>query len=254
MKLMKHCIALALVILQAACQPAYAPTEYILFLDLSASISAAQRNAWLGAAAAVLEQMSFGDSIAIFPIHDRTSGAAPLFRARVPDKGLSLEDIAHAKEILEKVRQDGSVALREALSSNTRSHSTELLEIVNKLASTPNEERKVSRRVFIFSDFLHSTRDLDLEKTRLADYDLDALILDIQKRYRWTKDALRGDKIYGVLSATTSGGPRPVNDHAALKQFWGTLFNQLGAELASFDTYLNLDGGQHVADTHSSSN
>jgi hypothetical protein len=243
-----HRVVLAVTVAAlAGCRPAGVPTEYLLFLDLSGSVSSAQREAWLTSGDAALKRLSFGDSLAIFPIHDRTLDAAPLFRARVPEKGYSLEEIAGAKAALLQVRSEAGAALRDALEGNTRSRGTQLFEVIDKLASSPSGEPKVLRKVFIFSDFLQSSRDLDFERTRLADQDLAALIASLQNRHGWTNDTLRGVTIYGILTGADSGERRPINDRRVLKQFWGMLFHQLGAELASFDTYLNLKGVHHAA-------
>src|SRR5688500_4971420 len=55
-----------------------------MFLDLSDSIDEAQRTAWLAVWRKVVAGLSYGDSIRIFGIHDRTADAGPLFSDDIP--------------------------------------------------------------------------------------------------------------------------------------------------------------------------
>src|SRR5688572_18998405 len=127
MKHLLHRFLLTFVVLsQVACLPDHVPTTYLLFLDLSGSVSGAQRTAWVATADAIVQRLTFGDTIAIFPITDRTLDAAPLFRARVVDEGQSLEDLAGARASLHRVRADAAAAVGAALAAPTRAHSTDV--------------------------------------------------------------------------------------------------------------------------------
>jgi len=221
-----------------ACRPVATGTEYVLFFDQSASISPLQREAWVKSADAVLDELTFSDNISIFPVHDHTLAAAPLFVAEVPGRGVSLEDLARAKQKLLQIRAEAKTAVRAALLATVQSRSTELFEFIDKLASS-RPGNSAARQAFLFSDMLHSNRLLDMERTPLSQTDLRALTGQLQQRYGWTAETLRGVVIHCVLNGIESGQRRPVNDRRVLKEFWETLFSELGAQLADFETYIS---------------
>jgi hypothetical protein len=218
------------------------PTSYLIFLDMTGSVSPAQSAAWVATADAVLQRLAFGDTIAVFPITDRTLDAAPLFRARVADEGQSLEDLADARASVEQVRTDAAAAVRAALATPTRARSTDVFAVVDKVAESAGAS-DTPPQVFIFSDFLDSAAPdvIDMETTPLPMKTLPRLVTEVQRRHGWAPDTLRGATIAGVLNGVTSGGRPPVNDRRVLRAFWGALFGALGGRLAQFDTYVTFN-------------
>jgi hypothetical protein len=248
-----HRFLLALVLVsQAACLPDHAPATYVLFLDLTGSVSSAQGAAWVATVDAVLQRLTFGDTVAVFPITDRTLDAAPLFRARIAAEGDSLEDLAAARASLQRVRADAAAAVRAALAAPSRARRTDVFAVVDRVAEAVRGS-DLPAQVFIFSDFLDSaTPDLiDMEQKRLPMETLPTLIAAVQQRYGWAPDSLRGATIAGVLNGVASGGRAPMNDRRALRAFWGALFEAVGGCLAQFDTTVMFHsaGGPHAADT-----
>jgi hypothetical protein len=229
-------------LLQTACRPDHVPEQYLLFVDLTGSISTTQRGTWIETASQLLEQLRFGDSIAIFPITDHTLDAAPLYRDRVKGEGQSLEDLADARASLARVREEAADALRNALAAPGRSRSTDLFAVVDKVAQSWAAKTEPAPKVFIFSDFLESAaRDvIDMETTRFPEDGLPSLVAGVLQRNNWESDLLQGAKISAVLNAVPSGERVPVNDRRVLHEFWKALFVSLGAELAQFDTYLKF--------------
>jgi hypothetical protein len=242
MKHLLHRFLLACVVLsQTACLPDHVPTTYLLFLDLTGSVSAAQGTAWLAAVDALLRRLTFGDTITVFPITDRTPDAAPLFRQRVPDEGQSLEDLAAARASLDQVRTEAAAAVRAALAAPTRANTTDVFAVVDKIAQAV-EVGTMPPQVFVFSDFLDSAAPevINLEKTRLPMEELPAIVAEVKRHHGWTPDTLRGARIVGVLNGVNGGQRPPMNDRRVLHAFWGSLFAAVGGELAQFETYVTF--------------
>src|SRR5262245_7854652 len=236
-----HRILLALAVLaQIACRPERPGETYMIFIDLTGSVSADQRAAWINEGAKVLARLTFGDAIAIFPITDHTLDAAPLFQDRVESEGQSLEELAVARASRERVRNEAGAALREALATSVRSRSTDLLAVVDKVAQARGEKAEPAPHVFIFSDFLESAAAdlMNMEKTRLRVDPTATLIENALRRNNWAADQLQGVTISGVLNAVPGGSPAPLNDRRVLHEFWLALFASVGGQLIWFDTYL----------------
>ncbi|MGE3512853.1 MAG: hypothetical protein AB7N65_28660 [Vicinamibacterales bacterium] len=243
MKHLLHRFLLACVVLsQAGCLPEHVPTSYLLFLDLTGSVSPAQGAAWLTTVDALLERLTFGDTIAVLPITDRTLDAAPLFRKRVADEGQSLDDLAGAQASLEHVRTEAAAAVRAALAAPARANTTDVFAVVDKIAQAVDAS-STPPRIFVFSDFLDSAASdvINLEKTPLPMEELPAMVAEVQRRHGWAPDTLRGATIVGVLNGVNGGKRPPVNDRRVLHAFWGSLFGAVGGELAQFDTYVTFN-------------
>jgi hypothetical protein len=240
------------IVSQAACVPEHVPTAYLLFLDLTGSVSKAQGAAWGSSIDVVLRRLTFGDTVAVYPITDRTLDAAPLFRARIANEGVSLEDLAAARASLQQVRAEAAATVAAAFASPARARRTDVFAVVDRVAAATRGS-DMPTEVFIFSDFLDTAAPdlIDMEQSPLQMETLSTLITKVQQRHGWAPDMLRGATIAGVLNGVSSGGRSPVNDRRVLGAFWGALFEAVGGCLAQFDTTVRLQsaGGLHAANT-----
>jgi len=233
-------VAVALAILQGAHTKAASrpqPIDYVIFIDQTGSVSAEQRQAWATTATDVLKQLTVSDSILILPVHDRTLDAAPLFFARVPAGGLSLEDMAFAKRSLKETRQAARASVHEALTSRKQASSTQLLTVIDRLAAARSAQPGRIMRAYLFSDMVNSTPDLDMERRRLVSAEIPQLVGKIRNDARWRDGALAGVKVFCVLNGIDTG-QRATNDRRVLHEFWRAVFTAVGAELETFETHL----------------
>jgi hypothetical protein len=193
-----------------------AATDYVVVIDQTDSVSASERSAWAAIADDVLRRVALGDSILILPVHDRTLDAAPLFWARVPEQGVSIEDIVRAKRRLKEVRETARQTIHQALESRKPARGTELLAIVDRVAASRAGAGKRQTRVYIFSDMLHSMPPINLERTALSASDVPRWVSNAGSRARWHGGLLAGVKVLCVLNGIDSGRRQDVNDRRIL--------------------------------------
>lgn len=218
------------------CLVAFGATQRVLFVDQSDSPPDADIERWSQAAdSAVFATMQFGDSVVVFGVHDHTADSAPIFEASVPVCGpyAGMDCVIKARRALIQVRQNGAAAVRAALHSTVRSHSTRLIE---SLARIPRDANRTVEVMYL-SDMLESTRELDLERTPITDANLGRLVQCAVERYHFRRGALDGVTVRAVLDSPPVGARRKMpNDHTALDHFWRLLITSLGGNLASFDS------------------
>ena len=215
-----------------------AATDYVIFVDQTGSVGAHERAAWPPTADVVLRRLALGDSILILPVHDQTMNAAPLFYARVPAQGVSLEDVTRGKRRLKEIRDRARVAIQEALQSDKRARGSELLAIVDRVAKARLASGERPMRVYVFSDMLQSMPPINLERTTLLPGDIPQRVSTIGTAARWRSGLLSGVIFQCVLNGLESGRPAGVNDRRILEEFWRVVLTSVGAELLSFDTHL----------------
>lgn len=223
---------------QAAAASRPPETDYVMLVDQSGSITAPERAAWSAHADVLLQRLGLGDSILILPVHDQTLNAAPLFHARVPAQGVSLEDLARGKRRLKEIRSAAHQTIGHALESKTQSRGTDVLAVVDRVAAARKSNAGRELRVYIFSDMLQSLPPLNLERTALSPDDIPQHVSRIASAARWRNDLLKGVTFVCVLNGVNSGRRNAVNDRRILVDFWRALFASVGADLASFDTYI----------------
>jgi hypothetical protein len=218
-----------------------APVDYVLFLDETGSVTAGQRAAWAATADAVLGRLSFSDTILIFPVHDRTSQAAPIFKARVPSPGSTLRDLARAKKGLREIRDAALQSVHDALASAKQATSTDLYALVDRVAASRSNAQDRITRVYVFSDMLHSGPPVDLERIGLATTGIPVVVDKVRQHRRWSDNAMAGAKVFCVLNGIDAGGRATLNSRRDLEEFWRALLTSVGGEIVSFDTYLRQE-------------
>ncbi len=213
-----------------------APVLRVIFVDLSASPAPADAERWLGAAAQIVfEQTHFGDSVIIFGVHDHTAESAPIFEAYVPNLApdASMEVTINARRALRRARIDGLAKLRAVLNAPIRSRTTHLIESFHRI---PRDSKRVTEVLFL-SDMEESTSELDLERTRITQWNLARLARSAINRYQLSRGDLAGVNVYCVLDSPSIGAvAKKVNSRLALESFWRLIVTSLGGNLASFDS------------------
>lgn len=231
-------------------EPVQRPTSRLLiFVDQSASISANQQTQWKVEGERLINQCSFGDVIAIFGLHDQTLNARAIYRGEIPalPEGAGLVETGEVKRALSQIKMAAKAELQQALQPGTRALHTDIFAALNRVRDFEEAERArhtvAPKYVVLFlSDMLHSTQsDLDMEKTRLAEDNLDDLLNPVIAKYRWQKGALARAEIHCVLNSIEIIGATPLNNRIILKKTWEKLFAFLGARLQTFETHITLN-------------
>jgi hypothetical protein len=210
----------------------------VVFIDETGSVSAPEREAWAATADRVLGRLALGDSILILPVHDQTLNAAPLFQARVPAPGVSLEGLAHGKRRLKQIRDAARQAIQQALRSGRKARASDLIAIVDRVAAAHTAAPDRVMRVYVFSDMVHSLPPVNLERIALTASDIAPAVAKIGNDARWRGGMLSGVTFFCVLNGIDSGGRIAANDRRILGEFWRVLLTSVEGELGSFDTYL----------------
>jgi hypothetical protein len=91
----------------------------------------------------------------------------------------------------------------------------------------------------LVGDALHSNYELDLEKVRITDENIVALLNPIVAARGWRPGMLNGVQVHFLLDNLGIPDTKPLlNDRGKLQKFYETLLKALGGELVSFDTRL----------------
>jgi hypothetical protein len=209
-------------------------TRWMVWLDLSGSVTDAQRAAWLEEARKVTARLAAGDTMAVFGIHESTIEAVPLYIGHMPtlrqSAGLHERMQVHAAQ--HQVRAQVTEAIEKALTAKANAKQTDLFGALDRFA--PDDKGRPTVRYF-FSDMEHATRELNMETMPLGK-NMQNLLQDVIKRHGWRNTRLANTTVNCVLPGAR--GRARANSRLVLEQFWGTLFRTLGAELANFETYL----------------
>lgn len=229
--------------LTLGCKREEAPsTDWVVLMDLSGSIQKDQREQWVESCMRIFKKMEPGDSIIVLGISDHTTESAPIFQRSTsrPKEGY----LAERKSLMtmRALREEGPQEVRRNFNNLKPSKSTDILGSLERLP--PLREGRM-RVVTFFSDMLHSTRQINLERTHLGQSteSWGDLFRRAAKFYRWNSDVLEATKVICVLEDIPPGGENPRNNRRVLRGFWTVVFESLGAELVWFESYLpdNLD-------------
>jgi hypothetical protein len=225
----------------------------IVFLDQTASIDAAQRAAWLSEATGLTRQLGGGASVAIYPIHDRTMDAAPLFQADIPEmKDDATSDDARTQHLaLVRARDGARAAIEKGLNAGPAAR-TDIFSSIDRIQPDPLRRPTI---IVYFSDMLNSTPDLNMEAPgALKRQDISLKLQGLARRHYWRPNQLAGDQVYCILNSIESGHRGPAVDRLTQRAFYGALFQALGAHLAVYETHLpglalnsEVPGGSNVA-------
>jgi hypothetical protein len=225
----------------------------IVFLDQTASINAAQRAAWMKEAAGLASQIAPGSSIAIYPIHDRTMDAAPLFAADIPaaPDDATADEARAQHSALVGAREGARAAIETGLNAGGASQ-TDIFSTIDRIQPDPRQRRTV---IVYFSDMLNSTPDLNMEaRGTIKRSDIPAKLEGLARRHYWQPGQLAGDEVFCILNSIDSGQREPAVDRLTQRVFYDALFQALGAQLKSYETHLvgsiltsTTRGGQDVA-------
>src|SRR5207247_5352334 len=95
----------------------------------------------------------------------------------------------------------------------------------------------------LFTDGLHSGKDLNLEKVRLRANDIPRCVRTVTTQHHWTAGTLVGVRVHVILPSIQSGESSPqLNDRPILGEFFDKLLKEIGATLVTFDTHLAQGG------------
>jgi hypothetical protein len=209
-------------------------TRRLVWIDQSSSVSEQQRHAWRQEAEKVIALLVPGDTIAVFGVHEATLGATPLFIGDMPvlsqNAGLSERIMVYEKQ--HKIREQVRAVFAQALTSLATAQRTDLFGVLERIKPDGKDR---TTRLYFFSDMQHVTAELNMEKTSLA-RNMPDLVQTVITRHGWQRSLLDRTTVHCVLPGVR--GNREVNPRQVLERFWGMLFRSLGAELATFETYL----------------
>jgi hypothetical protein len=216
-------------------------TRLLLFFDMSASVDGEQRRIWSESALRLVDALRGGWGVAIYPIHDQTMSAAPLFEAEIPvkDPDAGSEEAQARHAALLRARKGAAAAVRTALETGGGATRTDVFSAIDRMRPDPRARRMVA--VF-FSDMLNSTADLNLEAPgSLTRETAAAQVERVARRHHWQPGQLANVEVYCVLNAVASGQRGPAVDRLTQRCFYDALFSSLGARLAVYDTTLGGD-------------
>jgi len=220
-----------------------------VFLDLSGSITDAQRVLWKREAMRLVDGLGDNSGIAVYAIHDHTMDAARLFEAEIP---LPVADgtrtsAENQKAARSAAREGALAAIGGALDSGGDALRTDVFSAIDRI-HLPGDGRRV--QIYFFSDMLNSTPDFNMEiPGSLTRSNLRDRVSQIAKRHSWHSGQLAGADVYCLLNSISSGKRGPAVERLTQQAFYQTLFESLGAHLVGYDTNLSpaAEGEGNVA-------
>ncbi len=210
--------------------------DLYLFLDLSASVTQAQRTLWKNESAHLTNSLGDDSSIAIYAIHDHTMDAARLFEAEIPvPAGDGTRTAAEKQKAARTLARKGALAaIAAALDSGGKAPRTDIFSAIDRVHAAPGGRRV---QIYFFSDMLNSTPDFNMEvPSTLTHSTIQNHISQLVRRHSWRSGQLAGTEIYCLLNSVDSGGRGPAVDRLTQQAFYQALFESLGARLMVYDT------------------
>lgn len=247
--------ALAAIGCSVHAEPHESGRSLFVFLDLSASITSAQRALWEREGARLANGLPDDSSIAIYAIHDHTMDTARLFEAEIPAPlADGTRSAAEKQKAARKAAREGALAaILGALDSGGDAQRTDIFSAINRIRP-PRDGRHL--QIIFFSDMLNSTPDFNMELPgSLARSNLMDRVAQLAQRHSWHSAQLAGAEVYCVLNSISSGKRGPAIDRLTQQAFYQALFESLGARLISYDTNISaraaapVEGGRDVAET-----
>ncbi len=231
----------------AQAAPSASGTDVFVFLDLTASVTPAQRELWKSEAARLTTRLNDNSSIAVYAIHDHTMDAAQLYHAEIPaPAGDGTRSDAQRQKVARTEARKGSLeAISAALDAGGQAPRTDIFSAIDRVHETGNRHLEI----YFLSDMLNSTPDLNMEiPGSLTRASISDRIHQLAQRHTWRTGQLAGAEVYCVLNSIASNGHGPAVDRLTQQAFYQALFESLGAHLALYDTNLSnpSEGGNYV--------
>jgi hypothetical protein len=216
---------------------AHQASHYWLFFDESASVRDRQKANWPQEATRLAGRLQYGDAAEIDLIHARTADAAPQFRGAIPlfDENSPRDMQEAAKRELIRVRRDAKKAIAEAIHPTQSIHvnATDVFGVFDRFRPDPDRQNLI----LIFSDGLESADPrLNLERSCLAQMNLESAITDLAHRRRWHDRSLAGANVFFILPGVSSNDAKSCNDSGQLRAFYSMLIGAIGGNLVDFNT------------------
>ena len=209
--------------------------RWIILLDLSGSVSDAQRRAWSAMAKSQWAPDVKGcDEILILGVHEASLTAAPLLVETAPAvegvSGLRAELVARGG--LEAVRGRVVNAIERASDGQGQAMRTDLLGALHR--SGPTQGRRTN--IIIYSDAMHVDGELNMESTAVRGR-VEATAERVIKQMGWQPDRFENARVAAILPPQR-GLAKVANSRQDLKDLWTCLFEKSGGELVHFDTWI----------------
>jgi hypothetical protein len=237
MKLAVLSLAFVTMRLAAAAAPTSCADDVFFGVDRSKSISSRQLSEWRPMAQQFADALCPGAHLRVFKIDAFTLSNTPLFDEVLPQRpaNATMDDLIRFRQRLAHFRTDLSVALDKAFSGINDATATDIFSLWDRV----NAGEGRHTQFLIFSDALHCSRDLNLEKTRLSPNAFSSVIHNLAEYHRWSS-TLSGVSVRFILPSSAINGPPPsVNDVRMLSDFYGALVRSLGGQLSPFDSYVH---------------
>ncbi len=214
--------------------------QYVWFIDQSSSVDPSGQPQWQKAAEEQGKCLRCGDALFVFGLHNQTPNAAPIYDAEIPavSDDPTRDEREKCDRKMKQVRRELKEKLREAFNPQHRAPTTDYFSAIDRIKPDPTRHTMV----FFVGDLFQSNQtELDLERVRLTDENINDLLNPVITRHCWQQDQLKGVKIHCLFNSLNIIDTTPLNDRRILRKFWGTLFQSLGAELVTFDTHLSIN-------------
>ena len=215
----------------------------LVFIDLTASTTSADRERWLGEIQRELaDSLKQGDRLSLFAIHDNTTGAGALFDSELLSNKQhpGFDGDLEANQSTQRARAGFAGALHSTVELKqcaTRSDVLGFVEVVRR--QMPSSRRLV---VLVASDMLESTSIVNLEKKRLHPDSLASEIQGIANKCGWGPNTLAGVEIR-VITPSAGIGQTVLQDPRILETFYRDLFTAMGAHVTRFSPASQMVAG-----------
>ncbi|MDR4468940.1 MAG: hypothetical protein MRJ68_11715 [Nitrospira sp.] len=232
-------IAFAFIGYPAWAEPARANTTYIVWVDITRSITQADLRRWhTTVERKFLSTIACGDRVVMFPVQKDTTRAGAWVEwvtAPLDDEPTKSELLACRKAQAELKRSVRTI-FHDLVTAQPSAGWTDLVGTLERLAGYTTQTGQQRMVVLYLSDMVQASPELNLEKTKLTADTIGPLTDAIILNHQSALSAWNGVRVRCWLNVVGPDVAPPLNSQPILKAFYTELFRKTGSVLEEFQS------------------